>query len=351
MRLASSSSASVSVAVVTNSIEVVSADHPGDAVRMCLAARIGADAGFQAFRLADIEDVALPIDHAVDAGRIGKRRPELLDDLGAALDRVRDWPRGRTRHPSCSRGRRSRRLPHCPECPAERRWWCCDSWGRFKGSRVPRKVPPANWRSPSVRSKRQSSAKGSRIMRLSIVTSAVVAALVGFGSTIAIIIAAAQAVGADPAQTSSWVAALCLATAAIERDPQRSLSHSRRCRMVDARRRADRSLQRHLHSCGGRLVHSGRRADRADCFHQAVRAADRAHSHAHRRRHAGGHSDPLRPGGVRERSSRARPRPAPGRVFSLSFASTMPPSRYSPFCSWAWGSPSQAAWHSLSSPV
>ena len=52
-------------------------------------------------------------------------------------------------------------------------------------------------------------------MRLSIVTSAVVAALVGFGSTIAIIIAAAQAVGADPAQTSSWVATLCLATAAI----------------------------------------------------------------------------------------------------------------------------------------
>jgi benzoate membrane transport protein len=51
-------------------------------------------------------------------------------------------------------------------------------------------------------------------MRLSIVTSAVVAALVGFGSTIAIIIAAAQAVGADAAQTSSWVAALCLAMAA-----------------------------------------------------------------------------------------------------------------------------------------
>jgi benzoate membrane transport protein len=52
------------------------------------------------------------------------------------------------------------------------------------------------------------------VMRLSIVTSAVVAALVGFGSTIAIIIAAAQAVGADAAQTSSWVAALCLAMAA-----------------------------------------------------------------------------------------------------------------------------------------
>ncbi|MDP8920703.1 MAG: benzoate/H(+) symporter BenE family transporter [Pseudomonadota bacterium] len=51
-------------------------------------------------------------------------------------------------------------------------------------------------------------------MRLSIITSAVVAALVGFGSTIAIIIAAAQAVGANAAQTSSWVAALCLAMAA-----------------------------------------------------------------------------------------------------------------------------------------
>jgi benzoate membrane transport protein len=51
-------------------------------------------------------------------------------------------------------------------------------------------------------------------MRLSIVTSAVVAALVGFGSTIAIIIAAAHAVGADAAQTSSWVAALCLSMAA-----------------------------------------------------------------------------------------------------------------------------------------
>jgi benzoate membrane transport protein len=48
-------------------------------------------------------------------------------------------------------------------------------------------------------------------LRLSIVTSAIVASLVGFGSTIAIIIAAAQAVGATPAQTSSWVAGLCLA--------------------------------------------------------------------------------------------------------------------------------------------
>lgn len=51
-------------------------------------------------------------------------------------------------------------------------------------------------------------------MRLSILSSAIIAALVGFGSTIAIIIAAANAVGADAAQTTSWVAALCLSMAA-----------------------------------------------------------------------------------------------------------------------------------------
>lgn len=51
-------------------------------------------------------------------------------------------------------------------------------------------------------------------MRASIVISALVAVLVGFGSSVAIILAAAAAVGANPAQTSSWIAALCLATAA-----------------------------------------------------------------------------------------------------------------------------------------
>lgn len=51
-------------------------------------------------------------------------------------------------------------------------------------------------------------------MRPSIVSSAFIAALVGFGSTIAIVIAAAQAVGANAAQTTSWVAAICLSMAA-----------------------------------------------------------------------------------------------------------------------------------------
>lgn len=50
-------------------------------------------------------------------------------------------------------------------------------------------------------------------MRWSVVISAVVAAVVGMGGTVAIPIAAAQAVGATPAQVSSWVAALCLSIA------------------------------------------------------------------------------------------------------------------------------------------
>lgn len=48
-------------------------------------------------------------------------------------------------------------------------------------------------------------------MRPSIVISAVVAALVGFGGTLAIIVSAARATGADTAQVSSWVTGLCIA--------------------------------------------------------------------------------------------------------------------------------------------
>jgi benzoate membrane transport protein len=51
-------------------------------------------------------------------------------------------------------------------------------------------------------------------MRLSIPVSAFVAAIVGFGGTLAILIAAASAVGATQVQTASWVTAVCLAIAA-----------------------------------------------------------------------------------------------------------------------------------------
>ncbi len=50
-------------------------------------------------------------------------------------------------------------------------------------------------------------------MRISTISAAAVAALVGYGSTIALILAAAAALGASPAQTSSWVLAICLVTA------------------------------------------------------------------------------------------------------------------------------------------
>lgn len=51
-------------------------------------------------------------------------------------------------------------------------------------------------------------------MKLSVITAALVAVLVGFGGTIALVVSAAQAVGADEAQTASWLGMLCLATAA-----------------------------------------------------------------------------------------------------------------------------------------
>ena len=55
--------------------------------------------------------------------------------------------------------------------------------------------------------------KGPPILTVPIVVSAVVAALVGFGGTLALVLAAAHAVGATPAEASSWVTAVCLAIA------------------------------------------------------------------------------------------------------------------------------------------
>ena len=50
-------------------------------------------------------------------------------------------------------------------------------------------------------------------MRISMVSAALVAALVGYGSTIALVLAAAQALGATQSQTTSWVLAICLTKA------------------------------------------------------------------------------------------------------------------------------------------
>jgi benzoate membrane transport protein len=51
-------------------------------------------------------------------------------------------------------------------------------------------------------------------MRASLFSAALVASLVGYGSTIALVLAAAAAVGATPEQTASWVVAVSLAKAA-----------------------------------------------------------------------------------------------------------------------------------------
>lgn len=50
-------------------------------------------------------------------------------------------------------------------------------------------------------------------MRFSVVSSALVAALVGYGASVAIVISAATALSATPAQTASWIFVLCLGKA------------------------------------------------------------------------------------------------------------------------------------------
>ena len=50
-------------------------------------------------------------------------------------------------------------------------------------------------------------------MRVSLLSAALVAALVGYGSTIALVLAAAAALGASPEQTTSWVLAISLGKA------------------------------------------------------------------------------------------------------------------------------------------
>jgi benzoate membrane transport protein len=54
-----------------------------------------------------------------------------------------------------------------------------------------------------------------RVSRLpiSVATAAVTAAIVGFGGSVALVLEAARAVGADAAETASWIAALCLGIA------------------------------------------------------------------------------------------------------------------------------------------
>ncbi len=50
-------------------------------------------------------------------------------------------------------------------------------------------------------------------VQISLISSALVAALVGYGASIALVLSAASAVGASPAQTTSWLLAVCFAKA------------------------------------------------------------------------------------------------------------------------------------------
>ncbi len=83
-------------------------DHAGDAVRMRVAAGVGAHARFQVLGLADVEHLASGVDHAVDARRVRQRFPEAPDhrhaggeihrrieiERGERAERVLDFGRG-----------------------------------------------------------------------------------------------------------------------------------------------------------------------------------------------------------------------------------------------------------------
>ncbi len=75
---------------------------------------------------------------------------------------------------------------------------------------------------------------------VSTATAALVATVAGVGGTLPVVLAAADAVGATPAQASSWVSGLAIATALDGALAQRALSHADHHRLVDAGRGADR---------------------------------------------------------------------------------------------------------------
>ena len=142
-------------------------------------------------------------------------------------------------------------------------------------------------------------------MRLSIVVSAIVAALIGFGSTIAIIIEAAKAVGADAAQTSSWVAALCLsmaATAGISACatgmPIVTAWSTPGAALIAA------SSGIGIHAAVGAFLVAGALIVLAAAFRPFGRLIE-THPTRDRGRHAGRRAAPLRHGGVRERARRS----------------------------------------------
>jgi benzoate membrane transport protein len=58
-----------------------------------------------------------------------------------------------------------------------------------------------------------SSGRAPHAFRASLALAPAVAAIVGFGGTVAVVLSAAEAIGATPAQSASWLAAMCLAVA------------------------------------------------------------------------------------------------------------------------------------------
>ncbi len=95
MRLHSSSSASTSVWVTTTSSACVSATMRRSRFDRLAAMGVVGDPALEVARLADIERVALGVEHAIDAGDRRQRAQRRADDRDAARQRAADRGLGR----------------------------------------------------------------------------------------------------------------------------------------------------------------------------------------------------------------------------------------------------------------
>ncbi len=103
--------------------------------------------------------------------------------------------------------------PEPPPLGWSKRWWDLPPPKACHGHETAL-LPPGQRRfSLCILRLRGIALKNGVFMRASMVSAALVAALVGYGSTIALVLSAATALGATPAQTTSWLLGVCLAKA------------------------------------------------------------------------------------------------------------------------------------------
>jgi benzoate membrane transport protein len=175
-------------------------------------------------------------------------------------------------------------------------------------------------------------------MRASLFSAALVAALVGFGSTIALVLAAAAAVGASPEQTASW-SSLSLSPRPWQCRPLALGADADAARLVHPRRGPGRRDPRPHHGGGRRRLRAAGAPHRRHGPDPPAGPPRARRSRTHRRGNARGRAPPLRPEARPRRARSPRPssspwsRPSPVRLRT-------PPGPSSPPSPWGSSSPS-----------